>query len=68
MKGNYMTLWSKSNNISKTAGEFFILWIFCPLTNLIDTIVPLLTLGIFWTSFGLWGATKLARYRQRRTQ
>ena len=59
---NMSNLIDKSNNITKTVGEFFIIW-FVSFCKLIDALTGILSLGIIYTSLGLWSAKQLARYR-----
>jgi len=56
---------NKSENMAKTVGEFFLIWIigFCKLA---DGIVSIFTFGIFYPSFALWSAKQLAKYRSKR--
>jgi hypothetical protein len=56
---------NRSENMTKTVGEFFLIW-FIPFCKLADGIISILTFGIFYTSFTLWSCKQLARYRMKR--
>ena len=54
----------KSENMTGTIQEFFILW-FVALCKLIDGIFSLLFFGMIYINLTLWSCVLLARYRQK---